>query len=498
MSRVPLSSEQPSPLPFRSLFWSLLERIGALGIQVLVGILLARILSPREFGLLAMVSVFIAVGTLLTDSGFGTALLRLVSPTPEQCASVFCFNLAVSVFCAAMLCAASGAIAAFFRTPELRLVVCAMSLALVFNSLGLVQTVMLTRLLNFRDQARATLPAAASSGVVAVFLAWFGWGVWALVAQTLLSSLLRSVLLWRLNSWRPQTGFSLAAMRGLFGFSGRLLASGGLDMAFTQVYPLIIGRSYETRQLGLYNLAQQFQQLPVTIVTSVYSRVNFPMMSAAQENASRLVQVFQQALQFLSAAIVLIMCCLFVSAEDVVVLLVGPQWRDCVPYLRIMCLLGLLLPVHTINLDVLKVKGRSDLFLRLEITKKALGLVALLVTWPFGVKALLWGQVVVSVVALVVNTYYAGQLVDYGFIHQVRELGGTFGAGALAAVAGWGIRNSVVAPPWVLMALGSAVTAVLFILLLAVFNRPGFHICRDSLYLSELLIWLRGKSSPAT
>jgi len=492
-----LTSKKTSPLPFRPLFWSLLERIGALGIQVLVGIVLARILSPKEFGLLAMVSVFIAVGTLLTDSGFGTALLRLVSPTPEQCASVFYFNLAVSVFCAAILCAASGAIAAFFRTPELRLLVCAMSLALVFNSLGLVQTVMLTRLLNFRDQARATVPAAAISGVVAVFLAWVGWDAWALAVQTLLSSLLRSILLWRLNSWRPQTGFSLSAMRGLFGFSCRLLASFGLDMAFIQVYPLIIGRLYEARQLGLYNLAQQFQQLPVAVVTSVYSRVNFPMMSEAQEIASRLVQVFRHALQFLSAAIMLIMCCLFVSAEDVVVLLVGPQWRDCVPYLRIMCLLGLLLPLHTINLDLLRVKGRGDLCLRVEIIKKALGAAALLVTWPFGVKALLWGQVAVSLVALVVNSYYTGHLVDYGFGRQMRDLGGTFGAGALAAAAGWGLRNSVVAPPWVLVGLGSAVTGVLFVLLLAMFNRAGFHICRETLYVSELLIRLRRKCSPA-
>jgi len=492
-----INSKQTSPLPFRSLFWSLIERIGALGIQALVAIVLARILSPKEFGLLAMVSVFIAVGTLLTDSGFGIALLRLVSPTPEQCASVFYFNLAVSVVCAAILCAASGAIAAFFRTPELRLVVCAMSLALVFNSLGLVQTVMLTRLLNFRDQARATVPAAAVSGVVAIFLAWFGWGVWALVVQTLLSSLLRSVLLWWFNSWRPQTGFSLSAMRGMFGFSCRLLASGGLDMAFNQVYQLIIGRFYEARQLGLYNLAQQFQQVPVTIVTSVYTRVNFPMMSEAQEVTHRLVLVFRHALQFLSAAIVLIMICLFVCGEDVVALLLGPQWRDCVPYLRIMCLLGLLVPVHLINLDILKVKGRSDLFLRLEIIKKVLGVAALLVTWPFGVTALLWGQVAVSLVALVVNTYYTGQLVDYGFVRQMRDLGGTFGAGALAVAAGWGARNSVVAPPWLLVGIGSGVTGVLFVLLLAVLNRPGFCICRDSLYLSEILGRLRHKCNPA-
>jgi O-antigen/teichoic acid export membrane protein len=372
-----------------------------------------------------------------------------------------------------------------------------MSLALVFNSLGLVQTVMLTRLLNFRDQARATLPAAAISGVAAVFLAWFGWGVWALVVQTLLSSLLRSIVLWWLNSWRPRTGFSLSAMRGLFGFSCRLLASFGLDMAFNQVYPLIIGRLYEARQLGLYNLAQQFQQLPVAVVTSVYSRVNFPMMSEAQEIASRLVQVFRQALQFLSAAIMLIMCCLFVSAEDTVVLLVGPQWHDCVPYLRIMCLLGILLPVHTINLDLLRVKGRGDLCLRVEILKKALGAAALLLTWRFGVKALLWGQLAVSLVALVVNTYYTGHLIDCGFVRQMRGLGGTFGAGALAAATGWGIRSSVVAPPWVLMGLGSAVTGLLFVFLLAMFNRPGFHICRETLYVSELLLRLRRKCSPA-
>jgi teichuronic acid exporter len=490
-----MTVKKTSPLPIRSLFWSLVERAGALGIQVLISIVLARILSPKEFGLLAMVSVFIAVGSLLTDSGFGTALLRLPAPTASQCASVFYFNMTVSVLCAAMLCAMSGTIAAFFRTPELRLVVCAMSLALVFNSLSLVQTVMLTRLLNFRDQARATLPAAAISGVVAVFFAWCGWGVWALVVQSLLSSLLRSILLWRFNSWRPQTGFSLSGMQGLFGFSCRLLASSGLDMAFNQAYPLIIGRLYEARQLGLYNLAQQFQQLPVGIVTSVYSRVNFPMMSEAQETTSRLLQVFRQALQFLSAAIVLIMICLFVSADDVVVLSVGPQWRDCVPYLRIMCILGLLLPLHMLNLDLLRVRGRSDLFLRLEVIKKALGLLALLVTWHFGVRALLWGQVAVSVVALVVNAYYTGHLVDYGFVQQVRELGGTFGAGALAAAAGWSIRSFLVGPPLALLGVACAVTGSFFVLLLAVLNGVGFSICRDSLYVSELFMRFRRKSN---
>lgn len=490
-------SKKISPLPFRSVFWSLIERIGALGIQALVTIVLARILSPKEFGLLAMVSVFIAIGTLLTDSGFGTALLRLPSPTPEQCASVFYFNLAISVVCAAILCAAAGVIAAFFHTPELRLIVCAMSLGLVFNSLSLVQTVMLTRELNFKDQARATLPAAGISGVVAVFLAWMHWGVWALVAQALLSSLFRSVLLWWVNSWRPRTGFSLSAMKGLFGFSCRLLASGSLDMAFNQAYPVIIGRLYEARQLGLYNLAQQLQQLPVGIVTNVYSRVNFPMMSEAQEFANRLVPVFRQALQFLSAAIMLIMICLFVNAKEVVVLTVGPQWRDCVPYIRIMCLVGVLTPVHLINLDLLRVKGRSDLFLRLEIIKKVLGAMALLATWPFGVKALLWGQVGVSLVAMVVNTYYAGQLVDFGFMEQMRDLAGTFGSGILAAAVGCYVRGSGVAPPWIIMGLSSTMTAVLFVGLLAVFNRRGFYICREGLYVRELLLRVRRKRTAA-
>jgi O-antigen/teichoic acid export membrane protein len=444
-----------------------------------------------------MVGVFIVVGSLLADSGFGTALLRLPNPSPEEYASVFYFNLAMSVFCAATICAVSSAIAAFFRTPELRLVVCVMSIALVFNSLGLVQTVLLTRLLNFRDQARATLPAASISGIVAIVLAWLGWGVWALVVQTLLSSLLRSVLLWWVNSWRPRTGFSLSAMQGLFGFSCRLLASGGLDIAFNQAYPLVIGRLYEARQLGSYNLAQQFQQLPTGILTSVYGRVNLPMMSEAQDVAGRLVGVFRQALQLSSVTIVLVMSCLIVSADDAVVLSVGPQWRECAAYLKIMCLLGILLPVHVLNLDLLKVKGRSDLFLRLEVIKKTLSLLALLVTWPFGVEGLLWGQVAGSVAGVVVNTHYTGQLIDYGFVQQVRDISGTFGAGALAVAAGWGLRSSAVAPQWVLVGIAPGLTGALFLLLLAVFNRPGIVVCRDSLGISEILIRLQRKRSSA-
>jgi teichuronic acid exporter len=282
----------------------------------------------------------------------------------------------------------------------------------------------------------------------------------------------------------------------LFGFSCRLLASGGLDMAFNQAYPLIIGRLHEVRQLGMYNLAQQFQQLPVNVVVSVFTRVNFPKMSAAQESTGQLLQIFRQALQFLTAVNVLLMSCLFVGAEDVVVLSVGPQWQDCTPYLRIMCLLGICIPVHTINLDLLKVKGRSDLFLRLEIVKKAMVLMALLITWPFGVMGLLWGQVGSSVLSLVVNTYYTGRLVDFGLMRQGRELWGTIGAGALATAVGCGLRYSLDGSRWLLLCLALSATVSVFIISLAFLNRSGYSISRDTLRIREFLKKARGRVQP--
>ncbi len=409
-----------------SLFWSFFERIGQQAIQFIIAIILARLLAPAEFGLIAMLTIFMAVAQAFIDSGFGSALIQKQDTTHLDECSIFYFNIAVGVFAAVILCLAAPLIASFYNMPLLTRLTRVLSLNLVINSFGLIQTVLLSKRVDFKSQLKASLIATFLSGILGIAMAYRGYGVWSLVAQSLSQNLLCIGLLWFFLRWRPSLIFSFDALRSMFSFGSRLLFSGLLETVFQNIYLVVIGKIFSPVELGFYSRAKHSVDLPVTSVAGSVSRVMYPVFSAIQSDKDQLKRGLKKALTSMALLNFPVMIGLAVVAKPLVLILLTDKWLPCVPYLRLLCFVGLLYPLHLINLNVLKAQGRSDLFLRLEILKKILVVIAIVITYRWGISALIMGQIAVSVLAYYLNSYYTGRLLQYHFFEQIMDVAPLF------------------------------------------------------------------------
>ena len=333
-------------------FWSFLERVGHQGVQFCLSIILARFLLPEEFGLIAMLVVFLALAQTMVDSGFGQALIQKEDVTHSDQCSVFYFNVFVSCIAAGSLCLAAPWIAEFYAQPMLIPMTRVLSLTLIINSFGLVQTVLLTRVVDFKTQVKVSLIAAILSGSIGVAMAFNGFGVWSLVAQSLSSSLFRTILLWLFDSWRPSLLFSFGSLRDMFGFSSRLLASGLLATLVDNMYAIVIGKLFSAADLGFYSRAQDFQRITVRNMSATVGRVIFPIFSSVQSDKARLKRGVGKVLTTLAMVNFPLMIGLAVVAEPLVIVLLTEKWLPCVPYLQLLCVAGLLRPLVVVNLNV--------------------------------------------------------------------------------------------------------------------------------------------------
>jgi len=405
-----------------ALFWSFLERMGQQGIQFFISIILARLLLPEEFGLIAMLTIFMAIAQSFINSGFGQALIQKQDVTHIDECSIFYFNIFVGILAAACLCLAAPRIAAFYNQPLLTPLTYALSLNLIINAFGLVQTTLLTKHIDFKTQLKVSMIATMLSGTIGVTMAYKGFGVWSLVVQSLTSTLFRTILLWFFNTWRPSLIFSLTSLRTMFAFGSRLLASGLLDTLFTNIYLVVIGKLFSPVSLGFYTRAKGLQQLPVSNLSSIISRVTFPVFSSMQDDKPRLKRGVRKALTMLVMINFPLMVGLAVVAKPLVIVLLTEKWLPCVPYLQLLCAVGMLYPLHVINLNVLNAQGRSDLFFRLEIFKKVFITVSILATYRWGIEAMLLGQIVTSCIAYYLNSYYSGKILKYPIFEQIKDL----------------------------------------------------------------------------
>lgn len=402
--------------------WSAVENFSNLGISFLFGLLLARLLSPSDYGVIAMITVFTAVAGCFVNSGFSHALVRKPGRTEADCATAFYFNLVVATGCYLLLFAAAPLIARFYHMPLLTSVVRVMGLGLIINALCIVQQALLTARIDFKTQAKISLSSNVVSGVIGVGFAYAGYGVWALVIQGVLGGTFRTVILWVLAKWRPRGGFSRASFRYLFGFGSKLLASSLLDTLWNNVYPLIIGRLFSPATLGLYTRAYGFAQLPSSNVTGIIQRVTFPVLATIQDDKARLANDYRRLLRMSGFVIFPLMVTLAGVADPLVRFLITDKWAGCIPLLQIVCFGMMWYPVHAINLNLLTVTGRSDLFLKLEVAKKVVGIVVLAVSYRWGVVGMCYGSVVSSLVCVVINTYYTGKLIGVGYLRQMGDL----------------------------------------------------------------------------
>ena len=418
------------------LFWSFFERIGQQGIQFVISIILARLLLPEEFGLIAMLTIFMAVAQAFLDSGFGSALIQKQDADQVDESSIFYFNIFVGLAAAGLLCLAAPWIAAFYKTPILVPLTRVLSLNLIINAFGLVQTSLMTKRVDFKTQMKISMIATSLSGSIGTIMAYKGFGVWSLVAFSLSGNFFRTVFLWVFNRWRPAWMFSFASLQSMFGFGSKLLFSGLINTVFQNLYLMVIGKIFSAADLGFYSRANGIQQLPVRNVSSTVSRVTYPVFSSIQDDKPRLKNGLRKAMTSMAMVNFPLMIGLIVVAEPLVQVLLTDKWLPCVPYLRLLCVVGMLYPLQVINLNVLIAQGRSDLLLRLEVLKKILIAAAIFITYRWGIIALIYGQIATILIAYYLNSYYSGKMLDYPITEQIRDILPSLG---LACAMGGGI-----------------------------------------------------------
>lgn len=406
----------------KGLAWSVIERFATQGVQFLFGIILARLLSPDDYGIIAMPLVFLAIAQCFIDSGFSTALVRKPDLTDNDLSTAFYFNIGVGVVCYIILFITSPLIADFYNTPILSDLLKVTALATLFNPLCAVQQAILTRKIDFKTQAIVSLSGAVVSGAVGLVMAYGGFGVWSLVCQQVGGYFIRTCLLWTLSSWRPQKRWSHDSFHYLWNFGNKMLGAALLDTTYNNIYSIVIGKFFSATDLGNYTRAHQFATLPSSNITGVLQRVTFPVLSTIQNEDERLARNYRKILKLSAFFIFPLMLMLSALADPIIRIVLTDKWAGCIIMLQIICFSMMWYPVHAINLNLLTVKGRSDLFFRLEIIKKIIGICIMCVTISHGIVWMVGGGIVSSMISLIINTYYTGKLIHVGYLRQMGDL----------------------------------------------------------------------------
>jgi len=404
------------------LMWSFIENLANQGTNFIIGIVLARLLVPRDFGLIGMITIFIAISQSFIDSGFSQALIRKKDCTQADYSTVFYFNLLVGVVFYLLLFFSAGAISIFFREPQLKLLVRVLGINLIINALSIIQITQLTKRIDFKLQTRITVLFSIGSGVISIWMALNGFGVWSLVAKSLSQYALQTIFLWIWNGWRPSWLFDKKSFKEMYSFGAKLLASGLIDTVFRNIYYLVIGKYFSAVELGFYTRADQFQNLPSQNLTGVIQRVSYPVLASIQEDANKLRSAYRKLIKSSMLLSFVLLIGLAAVAKPLVITLIGIKWLPCVIYLQLLCFSGMLYPLHALNLNMLKLQGRSDLFLRLEIIKKTLFVPLIIIGVIWGIKILILGMLAGSIFAYFINSYWSGKLIDYSSMEQLKDI----------------------------------------------------------------------------
>ena len=412
------------------------------GLQFATTMVLARLLTPADFGVVAMLAIFIGVAGVLADGGFSAALIQRQDVDHVDESTVFWCNFGIGLVLATIIWLAGPMIALFYGVPMLSPLSRVMAVVVVAGALGAIHFALLTKQLDFRTQAKAGGIAALVSATVAITMALHGFGVWALAAQSVCMSVATTTLLWLMHPWRPGWRFSLRSMRKLAGFGGYHLGSMLMEIAYGRLYTLLIGRLFGASPLGQYTNAENSRQIPGAFLGGVVARVALPMFAQASHDPSMLrrgMQLSIRGMMLINAPVMLFMAAL---AEPVMALLFGRQWLPAAPIFQVLCLAGVLYPLHMINLHALMAQGHARLMFQLEVIKKALGVALLLIGAWYGVLGIAWSQVAFSILALAMNAHYSEKLLGYGVFPQLRESAPSIIAAALVAAGiqmiGWG------------------------------------------------------------
>lgn len=406
----------------KGVFWSLIERFGTQGVQFLVMLVMARLLSPNDYGVVGLLVVFVSIAQAFVDGGFSQALIRKKDRTEIDNSTVFYFNIVVSVVIYLIFYLFAPYVSVFYNMPTLTPFMRVICLSIIINAFGVVQRALFNANIDFKAQAKASLIAIVISGAIGISLALRGFGPWALVWQQLSNLIVNTLFLWIYSEWRPLLAYSWKSFKELFSFGSKLLATSLLNAIYNNIQTIVIGKLYSAKSLGLYSRAAHFADLPSQQFTSVFMRVTFPVLCKVQDDMERLTSVYRRMLRVSAYIVFPLLIGMAAVAHPMIEVFIGKQWIECAYMLQIICFAEMWYPIHAINLDILQVSGRSDLFLKIEIYKKIVSLSLLALSAPFGIIAMCYSNLLSSLICLYINTYYSSKILGISLLSQLKDL----------------------------------------------------------------------------
>lgn len=407
---------------FSGMIWTFAQHFSLEGFAFVQGIILARLLVPKDYGLIAMTQIFFAIARVFIDSGFGNALMRKKNRKEIDYSTVFVTNVVLTFFFAVALFLLAPSIGAFYDEPILKDIVRANAFLLVLNSVNAVQATRLRINLQFKIFGFISVVSTVSIGIITIVFAYLGYGVWSLIYPNFFAPFLNFFLYWYFQRWRPKLQFSWKVWLDYFAYGSNLLLASLITKIWDNLYPFIIGKKFSAVDLGYYSRAHGYANLPATSFQGTLNSVTFPVLSSIQDDDSRLRDAYRRLIRVSGYVVFPMLMGLAALAKPIILVLITDKWAASIPYLVVICFAAMLRPIQVLNLNLLKVKGRSDLVLKLEVIKKTIYLFVILITMNYSVLAMCLGGVISSHIALFINTYYTGKLIQVGYFVQMKDL----------------------------------------------------------------------------
>ena len=466
-------SESLKNKTIKGVSWSFADNIANQGITFLVGLVLARFITPEEYGLIGIILIFVAVFDSLVNCGFSNALIRKNDADDRDYNTVFIVNMVFSFFLFFVFFFSAQFIADFFCQPLLKPLTQIMGSIIIIHAFAIIQRTVLIKRIDFKTQTKASVISSVTSGVVGITMAFYNYGVWSLVGQQLSRALLYTICLWIFSHWWPKPQFSWKSFQELFGFGWKLLLSSLINTIWKEIYQVVIGKCYTPATLGQYTRAHQFGSIFSSNLSTVIQRVSYPVLSNLQDDKQRLKEGYRRVIKVTMLVTFVLMLGLAAVAKPMILVLVGNQWLIAADFLPIICLQMMLYPLHALNLNMLQVQGRSDLFLKLEIIKKCVAVIPLSLGIFVGIYWMIWGSVFTSMFAYYLNSYYSGKFLNYNILTQIKDILPSFGLSVVMALLVYSM-SFIPLNPFILLPLQIVAGAVITLAICEVTKLPEY------------------------
>lgn len=461
------------------MIWSSVGKFGTLSMTFLSNLVLARLLMPSDYGIIGMLHVFIAVSSIFVTAGFGSALIQKKNPTHIDYTSVFYWNLVASIIFYVLLFFCGPLIAQFYNMPDLCIVLRVQSLSLIIQAFSMVQSNQLVKQLRFKELTIRNIIASLIGTVIGIVMAFMGFGVWSLVASALSANVAGVLLLWRMSSWRPTWEFSWQSLRELFSFGGLMALSSFMETIYVNLQSLIIGKWFSAADLGYYTQAKKLEEVPTGALSSVVNQVSFPVFSAMQDDHALLKKGVSKNIKSITYLNFPLMVLLIIIARPLITLLYGAKWEQSIPYFQILCILGIVYTLNTLNTNVIKSLGKSKLFFFVQLAKRLIGIGMIIFGVQFGMFGLLWAVASLGYVCVLINLLVNKRLINYGLKEQLMDVGTSFVLSTVLGVSVYAVCNLLPIHPYLIMSAEIAIYVAAYIGLSRLFGLEAYYTYQD-------------------